>query len=209
MFGPESCNRWLCSRRPEIPVDDWARHVIPCRYHCGMRWSPRHPTDADRKSTRLNSSHGYISYAVFCLKKKTDRPGEVRDGKVGPLGVPPRLPRDHSLDSELRQGLQPRENRQGEALRDQELRRFRAPGDDPTGEGLRQTPTRVEASLKWLTRGYHMAVADVIGDALYSERHENLVCVRDIEIYSLCDLFFLTFCGPPHFPFFPNGRLFG
>src|SRR5437868_12526008 len=47
-------------------------------------------------------------------------------------------------------------------------------GDDPTREGLRQTPTRVEASLKWLTRGYHMAVADVIGDALYSERHENL-----------------------------------
>src|SRR5256884_3372159 len=76
MFGPESCNRWLCSRRPEIPVDDWARHVIPCRYHCGMRWSPRHPTDADRKSTRLNSSHGYISYAVFCLKKKSNRPVE-------------------------------------------------------------------------------------------------------------------------------------
>ncbi len=58
-------------------------------------------------------------------------------------------------------------------------------GEDPRREGLRQTPARVEMSLKWLTRGYHMAVADVIGDALYSERHENLVCVRDIEIYSL------------------------
>src|SRR5689334_3772875 len=60
-------------------------------------------------------------------------------------------------------------------------------GEDPTREGLRQTPARVEASLKWLTRGYHMAVADVIGDALYRERHENLVCVRDIELYSLCE----------------------
>ena len=48
-------------------------------------------------------------------------------------------------------------------------------GEDAGREGLRQTPARVEASLKWLTRGYHMSVADVIGDALYRERHENLV----------------------------------
>src|SRR5438132_8397227 len=66
-------------------------------------------------------------------------------------------------------------------------------GEDPSREGLRQTPARVETSLKWLTRGYHMSVADVIGDALYSERHENLVCVRDIEIYSLCEHHLLPF----------------
>jgi GTP cyclohydrolase I len=82
-------------------------------------------------------------------------------------------------------------------------------GDDPTREGLRQTPTRVEASLKWLTRGYHMAVADVIGDALYSERHENLVCVRDIEIYSLCEHHLLPFFGRAHVAYLPNGRLVG
>src|SRR5439155_1374218 len=69
-------------------------------------------------------------------------------------------------------------------------------GEDPSREGLRQTPARVETSLKWLTRGYHMSVADVIGDALYSERHENLVCVRDIEIYSLCEHHLLPFFGP-------------
>src|SRR2546425_13202526 len=46
-------------------------------------------------------------------------------------------------------------------------------GEDPSREGLRQTPARVEPSLKWLTRGYHMSVEDVIGDALYSERHER------------------------------------
>src|SRR5437016_855733 len=71
-------------------------------------------------------------------------------------------------------------------------------GEDPRREGLRQTPARVEMSLKWLTRGYHMAVADVIGDALYSERHENLVCVRDIEIYSLCEHHLLPFFGRAH-----------
>lgn len=82
-------------------------------------------------------------------------------------------------------------------------------GEDPTREGLRQTPARVEASLKWLTRGYHMEVADVIGDALYTERHENLVCVRDIEIYSLCEHHLLPFFGKAHVAYLPNGRLVG
>src|SRR5438874_5122982 len=82
-------------------------------------------------------------------------------------------------------------------------------GDDPTREGLRQTPARVEASLKWLTRGYHMSVPDVIGDALYRERHENLVCVRDIEIYSLCEHHLLPFFGKAHVAYLPNGKLVG
>ena len=82
-------------------------------------------------------------------------------------------------------------------------------GEDPTREGLRQTPARVAASLKWLTRGYGMAVADVIGDALYSERHDNLVCVRDIEIYSLCEHHLLPFFGKAHVAYLPNGRLVG
>jgi GTP cyclohydrolase I len=82
-------------------------------------------------------------------------------------------------------------------------------GEDPTREGLRQTPARVEASLKWLTRGYQMSVPDVIGDALYSERHENLVCVRDIEIYSLCEHHLLPFFGRAHVAYLPNGRLVG
>jgi len=82
-------------------------------------------------------------------------------------------------------------------------------GEDPTREGLRQTPARVAASLKWLTRGYDVSVADVIGDALYTERHDNLVCVRDIEIYSLCEHHMLPFYGRAHVAYLPNGRLVG
>jgi len=82
-------------------------------------------------------------------------------------------------------------------------------GEDPTREGLRQTPTRVEASLRWLTRGYGMSVADVIGDALYHESHDNLVCVRDIEIYSMCEHHMLPFFGRAHVAYLPNGRLVG
>src|SRR5256884_5468392 len=82
-------------------------------------------------------------------------------------------------------------------------------GEDPTREGRRQTPARVETPLGWVPRGYHMSVADVIGDALYSERHENLVCVRDIEIYSLCEHHLLPFFGRAHVAYLPNGRLVG
>ena len=82
-------------------------------------------------------------------------------------------------------------------------------GEDPEREGLRRTPARVETSLRWLTRGYGMSVADVIGDALYAERHDNLVCVRDIEIYSLCEHHMLPFFGKAHVAYLPNGRLVG
>src|SRR5437879_12774456 len=60
-------------------------------------------------------------------------------------------------------------------------------GEDPSREGLRQTPARVETSLKWLTRRYHMSVAHVIGDALSSEPPQNLRCVRDIEVSPVCE----------------------
>jgi GTP cyclohydrolase I len=82
-------------------------------------------------------------------------------------------------------------------------------GEDPTREGLRSTPARVATSLRWLTRGYGMSVEDVIGDALYTEQHNNLVCVRDIEIYSLCEHHMLPFFGKAHVAYLPNGRLVG
>ena len=82
-------------------------------------------------------------------------------------------------------------------------------GEDPKREGLVQTPARVEASLKWLTRGYHMAVEDVIGDALFEEKHENMILVRDIEIYSLCEHHLLPFFGKAHVAYLPNGRIVG
>jgi GTP cyclohydrolase I len=82
-------------------------------------------------------------------------------------------------------------------------------GEDPTREGLRQTPARVEASLKWLTRGYGMNVDEVIGDALFEEEHESMICVRDIEIYSMCEHHLLPFFGRAHVAYLPNGRIVG
>jgi GTP cyclohydrolase I len=82
-------------------------------------------------------------------------------------------------------------------------------GEDPKREGLRQTPARVEASLKWLTRGYAMSVEDVIGQAVFHEKHESMICVRDIEIYSLCEHHLLPFYGKAHVAYLPDGRIVG
>src|SRR5256884_129065 len=82
-------------------------------------------------------------------------------------------------------------------------------GEDRKREGLRETPARVEASLKWLTRGYQMDVEDVIGDAIFTEKHENMICVRDIEIYSLCEHHLLPFFGRAHVAYLPNGKIVG
>ena len=82
-------------------------------------------------------------------------------------------------------------------------------GEDPTRDGLKATPSRVAASMQWLTRGYGLSVEDVVGDAVFEEKHESMILVRDIEIYSLCEHHLLPFFGRAHVAYLPNGRIVG
>jgi len=82
-------------------------------------------------------------------------------------------------------------------------------GEDPMREGLLRTPHRVAESLRWLTRGYDMRVADLVGEALFAEQHEQMVLVRDIEFYSLCEHHMLPFFGKVHIAYIPNGTIIG
>lgn len=82
-------------------------------------------------------------------------------------------------------------------------------GENPDREGLLKTPSRVAKSLAWLTRGYELDPAEVIGDAIFEEAHENMVMVRDIELYSMCEHHMLPFFGRAHVAYIPNGRIVG
>jgi GTP cyclohydrolase IA len=82
-------------------------------------------------------------------------------------------------------------------------------GEDPGRDGLLKTPERVEKSLRWLTRGHSMSVEGVIGDALFEEDHHNMVIVKDIEMYSLCEHHMLPFYGKVHIAYIPDGKIVG
>jgi GTP cyclohydrolase I len=82
-------------------------------------------------------------------------------------------------------------------------------GEDPSRDGLLKTPSRVAKAMAWLTRGYELTAAEVIGDALFEEHHENMVMVRDIEMYSMCEHHMLPFFGKVHVAYIPNGKIVG
>jgi len=82
-------------------------------------------------------------------------------------------------------------------------------GENPDREGLRGTPKRVEESLKFLTKGYDMDVKKVINGAIFKEDYHEMVVVKDIEIYSLCEHHMLPFVGRVHVGYIPNGHVIG
>jgi len=82
-------------------------------------------------------------------------------------------------------------------------------GEDPERSGLEDTPKRVEESLKFLTQGYNLKIEDVIGTAVFEEEHNEMVLVKDIEVYSLCEHHLLPFVGKAHVGYIPNGQVIG
>ncbi len=82
-------------------------------------------------------------------------------------------------------------------------------GEDPTRQGLIRTPERVASSMRWLLRGYDESVEDIVQNAIFDEPHDNMILVRDIEIYSLCEHHMLPFIGKAHVAYLPDGRIVG
>ncbi|HKF40813.1 MAG TPA: GTP cyclohydrolase I FolE [Candidatus Acidoferrum sp.] len=82
-------------------------------------------------------------------------------------------------------------------------------GEDPGREGLRKTPERFEKALKFLTSGYHQSVDTVLNGATFSVHYDEMVVVKDIEFFSLCEHHILPFFGKAHVAYLPSKRVLG
>ena len=82
-------------------------------------------------------------------------------------------------------------------------------GEDPEREGLLETPHRVAKAMKFLTEGYNSSAEEVVGRGIFKEEHDNMIMVRDIELYSLCEHHMLPFFGKAHVAYIPNGKVVG
>jgi GTP cyclohydrolase IA len=82
-------------------------------------------------------------------------------------------------------------------------------GEDPNREGLRRTPERYEKAVKFLTSGYHQNVDSVLNGATFSVHYDEMVVVKDIEFFSLCEHHLLPFFGKAHVAYLPSKRVLG
>ena len=82
-------------------------------------------------------------------------------------------------------------------------------GEDPQRDGLQQTPGRVEQALRFLTEGYHKKIEDVVNGALFDVEYDEMVIVRDIEFFSLCEHHLLPFFGTMHVAYIPGKKVLG
>lgn len=94
-------------------------------------------------------------------------------------------------------------------VRDKYAEIIAALGEDVTRDGLQKTPERVAKALHFLTQGYHMDASEILKGALFKENHNQMVIVKDIELYSLCEHHMLPFYGRAHIAYIPNGTIVG
>ena len=110
---------------------------------------------------------------------------------------------NHEMDVEEMSSLE------GVGISDQVRKMLMGLGEDPDREGLVRTPLRFEKAMQYLTSGYNQKLEDLVNDALFTVDYDEMVIVKDIEFYSLCEHHMLPFFGKAHVAYIPDGKVIG
>jgi len=96
-----------------------------------------------------------------------------------------------------------------EKIKDKYLTILKEVGENPKREGLIKTPERASKAMQFLTQGYDLDAEEILKSALFNEDYSEMVIVKDIELYSLCEHHILPFFGKAHIAYIPNGKIVG
>lgn len=115
-------------------------------------------------------------------------------------------------DYELKSGYEKRDLYNGKTIRKMSTHYreiLKLIGEDPDREGLLKTPERVSKAMQYLTHGYDLNPEEILRSAMFSEDYKQMVLVKDIEVYSMCEHHMIPFFGRAHVAYIPNGRIVG
>ncbi|OWK54296.1 GTP cyclohydrolase 1 [Lonchura striata] len=140
--------------------------------------------------------------------------GYARRERPPPSAEEPRIPPGTGgTDTEGWRGERPRSEEDNElslpSLAAAYTSILRALGEDPQRQGLLKTPWRAATAMQFFTKGYQETIADVLNDAIFDEDHDEMVIVKDIDMFSLCEHHLVPFVGKVHIGYLPNKQVLG
>ena len=132
-------------------------------------------------------------------------PNDLTDAS---LAAPPVRP-DRSTNQGQNAAIKPVSDESKAAMMDSVRTMLLSVGEDPEREGLLKTPKRVAEAMRFLTSGYRQSLDDLVNNAIFDEGHNEMVLVRDITLFSLCEHHMLPFMGRAHVAYIPNQKVVG